>query len=75
MYFNENAKHKLPHLHSEYGEYKAVFSLDGKILEGKLPTRQRKLVEVWIDLHEDELNALWKSMQVYKEFFKINPLI
>ena len=69
MYFNENTKHKLPHLHAEYGEYNAVFDFDGKVLEGKLPVKQRKLVEVWIDLHKDELRALWKLMQEYNEFF------
>lgn len=74
MYFNENTRHNLPHFHAEYAEYDAVFSIDGRIIEGKLPTKQKKMVEVWISIHEEELYALWKSMQEYQEFFKINPL-
>ena len=27
MYFYNNKKHNLPHIHAEYGEYKAAFSL------------------------------------------------
>ena len=74
MYFNENTKHNLPHLHSEYAEFDAIFDFDGKILKGKLPLKQRKMVEVWISLHKEELNSLWKSMREYNDFFKIDPL-
>ncbi len=74
MYFNENTKHKLPHFHAEYAEYDAVFSFDGILIEGKLPNKQKKLVEAWVSIHEEELQALWKSMQEHQDFFKINPL-
>ena len=39
-----------------------------------MPNKQKKMIEVWISIHEEELIALWKSMQQYQEFFKINPL-
>ena len=74
MYFNEDTKHKLPHIHAEYAEYNAVFTVHGKMLEGSMPTKQRKMIEVWISIHENELAALWKSMQEHQYFFKIDPL-
>lgn len=37
MYFYDNKKHKLPHLHASYGDDDAVFSIDdGEVLEGNI---------------------------------------
>ena len=55
-------------------ENKAVYNLDGIILEGKLPNKQQKLVEAWILIHKEELQSLWDLMQEQGEFFKIEPL-
>lgn len=74
MYFNENTKHNLPHVHAEYAEFDAIFDLAGNILDGKMPIKQKKMIEVWILLHHEELKSLWTAMQEYKEFFKIEPL-
>ena len=74
MYFDENVKHKLPHLHAEYAEFSAVFDFDGNIVTGKMPNKQRKMIEVWISIHADELASLWTIMRTYNEFFKIEPL-
>ena len=32
---------------------------DGRVLAGDFPSRQLKMVQVWIDLHRDELMADW----------------
>lgn len=74
MFFNEKGKHNQPHIHVKYNEYKAVYNLDGDMIEGKLPKKQRKLIEAWIYIHEEELNSLWNIMQEQGEFFKIEPL-
>ena len=37
MYYNENTKHNLPHIHTEYAEFDAIFDLEGKLLDGKMP--------------------------------------
>lgn len=74
MFFNETGKHNQPHIHIKYNEYKAVYNLDGNMLEGKLPKKQRKLIEAWIYIHEEELKSLWNIMQEQGEFFKIEPL-
>jgi hypothetical protein len=74
MYFNENTRHKLPHLHAEYAEHDAVFNLNGELLDGNLPIKQTKLIEAWISIHKEELYSLWHAMQAHNEFFKIDPL-
>lgn len=74
MYFDENTKHNLPHLHAEYAEYDAVFNFSGEIISGKFPVKQRKMIEVWISIHKDELNSLWNTMHIHNDFFKIDPL-
>ncbi len=74
MYFDENTKHNKPHLHARYAEFKASFDFEGNILNGDFPTKQRKMIEAWIILHREELDALWTTIQNRDEFFKINPL-
>lgn len=74
MFFNDNLQHNLPHIHVEYAEYKAVFDLNSNIISGKMPTKQRKMVEAWILIHQEELNALWNALNDDNEFFRIDPL-
>ena len=59
VYFNDTEKHYLEHIHAQYNEFDAVYSIrDSSVLEGKLPIRQHKLVVAWMEIHKDELNAL-----------------
>nr|VFK39204.1 MAG: protein of unknown function (DUF4160) [Candidatus Kentron sp. SD] len=75
MYFFDNKKHNKPHIHAEYGEYTAVFSIeDGELLDGKLPNKKRRMVQGWIAIHEDELMANWKLSVQGKDLFNIDPL-
>lgn len=74
MFFNENTKHHKEHIHVRYNEYEIVYDFNGNILEGNLPNKQKKLVEAWILIHQDELRNLWKFMQEEGEMFKIEPL-
>ncbi len=40
MYFYDDAKHHSPHIHAEYQDDEAVFSiLDGELLSGNLPRK------------------------------------
>ncbi len=44
----------------EQSQFKAVLRVpDGALLEGNLPSRQMKLVQAWMELHQDELMADW----------------
>ncbi len=71
MYFDD---HNPPHFHAEYQGYKAQFDMDGNLLKGGLPKRQQKYVEVWADIHRDELIANWQIVHEDGEPFKIEPL-
>ena len=66
--------HNPPHIHIQYAEYKAIVDFNGDILEGELPSKQRKLIEAWIVLHQDELYANWQLAKDNQGLFKIDPL-
>ena len=74
IYFEEGKRHHKEHIHIFYNEYIATYDLKGNMLNGKLPKRQRKMVEGWIAIHELELNNLWKEIQNNGKYFKIEPL-
>lgn len=75
IYFNDSEKHYLEHIHAQYNEYDAVYSIrDLTIIEGDFPPKQHKLVIAWMEIHKDELIALWNISQNDGEFFKIDPL-
>jgi hypothetical protein len=76
MYYEDLGKHKTPHFHAEYGEYKASFTLDGDLIVGDFPKKQRKLVAGWAVLHENELNIAWEKAinGIGGELAKIAPL-
>ncbi len=75
MYFFDNKKHNKSHIHAEFGEHAAIFSVpNGELLAGSLPTRKQKMVQAWIAIHEDELIADWKLAVEGKEIFRIDPL-
>lgn len=46
----------------------------GEVLDGKLPTKQYKLVAAWLTIHEDELYAAWNKAVRQISFDKIEPL-
>lgn len=76
IYFNDTEKHYLEHIHVQYNEFDSVYSIrNSKVLEGKLPIKQHKLVIAWMEIHRDELKALWNISQNDGEVFKINPLV
>jgi hypothetical protein len=75
MYYADNKQHHVPHIHAEYGNDKAVFSIeDGKLLAGNIPQNKTRLVLAWIEIRREELNANWKLAVNGEEVFKIDPL-
>ena len=75
IYFNDTEQHYLEHIHVQYNEYDAVYSIQNiKVLEGKLPQKQHKLVIAWMEIHKEELTALWNVCQNDGEIFKIDSL-
>lgn len=75
MYYFDNRRHHLPHIHVKYQEHEAVFSIsDGALLEGNVPSKHMKLILAWIEIHKDELIADWQLASQGENVFKIEPL-
>ncbi len=75
MYTEGNAPHHTPHFHAYYQNDVAIFSLDPIAnMGGFLPTRQRRLVEAWAELHQQELLECWQNVQAGKKPVSIDPL-
>lgn len=74
MYREIGGKHNKPHIHAEYSGDEIVIALDGEILEGAIPKNKLKLVEAWMVIHKEELEANWKLLSAGEQFFKIEPL-
>ena len=75
MYFMDNRRHKLPHIHVKYQENEAVvFIPEGSILEGSIPDSRMKLIQAWIEIHKDDLLADWELASTGRGVFPIDPL-
>ena len=74
MYFQDNDRHKMPHIHVYYAEDEAVFDLTGEIIAGDFPKKQAAYVKAWCLLHEEELSANWKLAVNGEEVYRIEPL-
>ena len=75
LLYEDNNRHHLPHIHVRYNEFKASIAIPGgEVLEGSLPVRQMKLVQAWIELHQDDLMADWFLASNGQTPFKIDPL-
>lgn len=75
MFFRDNEKHHVPHIHAEYQGQVAVYSIpDGRLLTGKLPPGKHKLVVAWIEIHQDDLLANWQLAVNGRKPFSIKGL-
>ena len=75
IYFADNKQHHVPHIHAEHADNRAVFSIaDGTILAGEFSNSKARLVQAWIEIHREELNANWQLAVNGEEVFKIEPL-
>ena len=74
MYNEKGNKHNLPHIHVEVAGDEAVFDLDGNQLEGNIPLNKAKLLQAWIVIHREDLEANWKLLTGGEQFFRIDPL-
>lgn len=67
--------HNPPHIHVEYSEYEAIIDIkSGKIIEGNLPIRAKKLMKEWHKLHSKELEKAWDDVKANKIPSRIAPL-
>ena len=68
--------HNPPHFHVIYNEYRAIIDIQTcEILQGNLPSKQLKYVQVWADIHKDELLDNFTKLNFeIKTYSKIKPL-
>ena len=72
MYYRDHAP---PHFHAIYGEHEAVIEIStGKILDGSLPRRAKKLVAEWTKQHRTALEENWSRAQRGEPLKPIEPL-
>lgn len=58
-----------------YAGDEAVFGIEtGELLDGKLPRRQTRMVQAWLEIHHDELIADWSLAVKGQSVFAIDPL-
>lgn len=74
MYKENGGKHKMPHIHAQYSGDEVVVTLDGEILEGEIPKSKMKLLDAWMEIHREDLEANWSLLSNGEQFFRIDPL-
>jgi hypothetical protein len=75
MFFRDAEKHHTAYIHADYQGQVAVYSIvDGTLLAGELPPNKQKLVVAWIEIHQEELLAVWNLAVNGKKPFPIRGL-
>jgi hypothetical protein len=75
MFAEVGAEHHVPHFHAYYQEEVGIYSVDPvEMIAGSLPRRQKRLVEAWAELHQNELMLDWDTLQQGKLPKPIEPL-
>ena len=75
MFVEATGRHYAPHFHVQYQEHAAVYGIDPiAVLDGSLPLRQKRLVEAWTELHQQELLRDWALLQQGSSPAPIDPL-
>lgn len=68
-------EHGPPLFHASDGEHEALFAIDPiRVINGRLPTRARRLVLQWATLHQTELSENWDRGERKAAFDQIDPL-
>lgn len=75
MYREAGERYHTPIFHAYYEEDSAIFSIEPiEMARGMLSKRQRRLVEAWAELHQQELMIDWERLQSGRPTLPIEPL-
>ncbi|MCL4858460.1 MAG: DUF4160 domain-containing protein [Caldilineaceae bacterium] len=75
MYPEGGMYHHRPHFHATYQGVTVSYSIEPiEPIRGQFSPRQRRLVEAWIELHQDELLENWRLLSSGYAPHKIDPL-
>lgn len=55
MYFFDEERHHKPHIHAKYSDQEAVIEIpSGTVLAGTIKKSKLKLIQAWIEIHQDD---------------------
>ncbi|WP_044412853.1 DUF4160 domain-containing protein [Thiomicrospira microaerophila] len=75
LYYFDNEKHNLPHIHARFQDFTASFSIEtADVLSGDFPKGKARMVQAWIEIHRESLMADWNLAVNGEPPFKIEPL-
>ncbi|MFM2152152.1 MAG: hypothetical protein RL199_587 [Pseudomonadota bacterium] len=75
MYYLDNKRHHVAHLHVENMGEQAVLAIESaQVLEGSLPPGKPRLVHAWVEIHREELVADCALASHGETIFRIEPL-
>jgi hypothetical protein len=75
MFAELGSPHHVPQFHAYYQDEVGIFGYDPvDLIAGSLPKRQRRLVEAWAELHQEELAVDWQNLQAGRKPTVIEPL-
>ena len=75
MYWEAGARHHSPHFHAYYQDAVAIYGVDPvELMAGSMCRRQRRLVEAWAELHQQELMEDWQRLQAGHSPLPVQPL-
>ena len=64
--------HNPPHIHVKSGDGEFTITIRDRLIEGKTSSRVIKLINTFIDEHEEELLLIWDKAQRGEKINKIN---
>lgn len=66
MFFKPK-EHEPSHIHALYGEYVGVFDIQTfEMVEGDLPLKAQKMIQEWLGLYANQLQAMWDAQVIEK---------
>jgi Domain of unknown function (DUF4160) len=75
LYFYDDERHKTPHIHAKYqGQDASISIIDAEVLAGDIPKVKLRLVQAWIEIHRESLQADWELAVNGQSPFPIDPL-
>ncbi len=72
MNYEAGGKHKAPHVHVRYQGKEVSIDLDGKRVEGEIPTKKIKEIRELLERKQLEFQENWRRVCQYEPLFEID---
>ena len=75
MYFYDDNEHHKPHIHVKYQGEEVILEIPtGNVLSGSIKANKLKLVQAWVEIHQEDLMVDWDLAVNGSPVFNIDPL-